>query len=381
MTLLAAATQEVSLVFIELGVAVLVLAFLSRVASKFGFSAIPLYLLTGLAFGNGGLVPLRFGEGFVRVGSEVGVVLLMFMLGLEYTGEKLVSTLKEGYRAGVKDLLLNFLPGVAAGFALHMSWPACLLLGGVTYISSSGVVAKILSETAASVNCSRLVVSLLVLEDLAMAAYLPLMAVLATGASLAVGALAVAVALATVFVAIFAAVRFGPRLSGFVSHQSDEVLLFSVLGLVLLVSGVAQQLQVSAAVGAFLIGVAISGSIVHRTERLLSPLRDLFAAIFFLFFGLQIDPSSLVPVLPVACGLAAAAAVTKILTGMWCARRAGLTTREGVQAGAILVPRGEFSVVIAGLGLNLDPRLGSLSAAFVLLLAVLGPVLARALRS
>jgi K+:H+ antiporter subunit KhtU len=147
----------------------------------------------------------------------------------------------------------------------------------------------------------------------------------------------------------------------------------------LLVAGVAQQLQVSAAVGAFLTGMVLSGLIVEQTQRLLGPLRDLFAAIFFLFFGLQIDPATLPPVLLLALGLGVVSALTKLLTGWWAARRAGVDVLGRWRAGASLVARGEFSIVIAGFGADagLEAQLEPLAAAYVLLLAVLGPILAR----
>src|SRR6185369_2659588 len=106
-----------------------------------------------------------------------------------------------------------------------------------------------------------------------------------------------------------------------VSHQSDEIVLLTTFALVLLVAGGAQRLQVSAAVGAFLVGIALSGTIAERSHRLLAPLRDLFAATFFFFFGLQIDPATLPPVLPLALGLGAVTTVTKLATGRWAARR------------------------------------------------------------
>jgi CPA2 family monovalent cation:H+ antiporter-2 len=146
---------------------------------------------------------------------------------------------------------------------------------------------------------------------------------------------------------------------------------------VLLVAGIAQRLQVSAAIGAFLVGIAVSGPMAHQTQRLLAPLRDLFAATFFFFFGLKIDPATLPPTLLLAAALALITAGTKVLTGYWAARRAGVDWRARFRAGAALVARGEFSIVIAGLGAGVEPRLGPISAAYVLLLAVLGPILAR----
>src|ERR1700722_12005157 len=107
-TLLAAVDNQVSLVFIELGAAVIGLAVLARLAHRLGFSAIPLYLLGGLAFGNGGLLPLQFTQEFVHVGAEIGVILLLFMLGLEYSGEELQANLRASFSAGMVDLALNF---------------------------------------------------------------------------------------------------------------------------------------------------------------------------------------------------------------------------------------------------------------------------------
>jgi CPA2 family monovalent cation:H+ antiporter-2 len=374
------AAADMPWVFIELGAALVGLAVLARLAHRLGFSAIPLYLLGGLAFGNGGLLPLRFSEEFVHVGAEVGVVLLLFMLGLEYTGEELRASLRTGLAAGVADFALNFPPGLAAGLLLGWGPLAAVLLGGVTWVSSSGIVARVLGELGRLNNPETpVVLSILVLEDVAMAVYLPLEAVLLLGQGPAAAAGSVAVALATVGVVLVVALRYGGALSRLLAHESDEVILLSTFGLVLVVAGLTQGLRVSAAVGAFLVGVALSGPVSKQAHRLLGPLRDLFAALFFLFFGLQIDPATLPPVLGPAAALAVVTAATKLLTGWWAVRRAGLDTRAGLRAGAALTARGEFSVVIAGLGVSagLGPQLGPLSAAYVLLLAVAGPLLAR----
>jgi CPA2 family monovalent cation:H+ antiporter-2 len=378
---LAAADAQVAWVFMELGAVILGLALLTRLAHRLSFSAIPLYLLGGLAFGNGGLVPLNFTEDFVHVGAEIGVILLLFMLGLESTGEQLRDNLHRGLAAGVADLLLNFTPGFIAGLLLGWSPLVAILLGGVTYISSSGIVARVLEELRRlDYPETPTILSILVLEDLAMAVYLPLEVVLLVGQGFVAGLIAVAIAVATVGVVLLLALRYGEAISRVLAHESDEAVLLSTFGLVLLVAGIAQRLQVSAAVGAFLGGVALSGPLVKQTHRLLGPLRDLFAALFFLFFGLQIDPATLPPVLWQAAALAAVTALTKVLTGWWAVRRAGGDTAAGLRAGGALVARGEFSIVIAGLGSGLNPALGPLAAAYVLILAVAGPVVARLMK-
>jgi monovalent cation:H+ antiporter-2, CPA2 family len=157
------------------------------------------------------------------------------------------------------------------------------------------------------------------------------------------------------------------------------MLLLVVLGLALLVAGLAQQLQVSAAVGAFLVGIALSGEVAEGAHNLLAPLRDLFAAVFFVFFGLHTDPASIPPVLLPALALAVVTALTKIATGYWAAGRAGISAKGRWRAGGTLVARGEFSIVIAGLAVTagIEPSLGPLATAYVLILVILGPLTAR----
>jgi CPA2 family monovalent cation:H+ antiporter-2 len=372
------AAHHLSLLLIELGLAIMGLAVLARLANRWGFSSIPLYLLAGLAVGRGGLVPLNLSQEFIRVGAEIGVLLLLFMLGLEYGGEELKHNLRRGLPAGIVDFLANFSPGLVAGLLLGWRPLAAVLLGGVTYISSSGIAAKMLAELRRMNNVETpLILSVLVLEDLAMAVYLPMVGVLLTGGWTSTAAVSVGVAVAVVLAVLFIAVRYGRALSDLVAHESDEILLLTTLGIVLLVAGFAARFQVSAAIGAFLVGIAVSGPIAERSYRLISPLRDLFAATFFFFFGLEIDPRSLPSVLGFAIGLGIVTALTKVSATYWAARRTKIDPRASLRAGLALVARGEFSIVIAGLGVRLEPQLGPLAAAYVLFLAVLGPILVR----
>jgi CPA2 family monovalent cation:H+ antiporter-2 len=370
--------HDVSRLFVEIGAAIVLLAILARLANRWCFSAIPLYLLAGLAFGNGGLAPLHLSHDFIGTGAEIGVLLLLFMLGLEYSGEDLKKNLRFGLLAGIVDFVLNFTPGLVTGLVLKWKPLPAVLLGGITYISSSGVIAKVLEELRRINNPETpMVLAVLVLEDLAMAVYLPLVGVLLIGGGPGKIAISVSIAVAVVLLVLFVALRYGRQLSRFLAHESDEVILLTTFGTVLLVAGLAERFQVSAAIGAFLVGIALSGPIAEQSHRLLAPLRDLFAATFFFFFGLQIDPATLPAALPVALGLGVVTALTKVWTGYWAAKRVGIDRQGSLRAGTALVARGEFSIVIAGLGAALEPSLGPLAAAYVLFLAILGPVLAR----
>ncbi|MEU6679715.1 cation:proton antiporter [Streptomyces sp. NPDC046853] len=366
---------------IEFGAVVLALGLLGRFAVRLKFSPIPLYLLAGLLFGAGGVVPLGGSEEFIEVGAEIGVVLLLLMLGLEYTAGDLVGHLKTHAPAGGVDFLLNALPGAAAALLLGWGPVAAVVLAGVTWVSSSGVIAKVLGDLGRLGNReSPVILSILVLEDLAMALYLPILTALLAGTGLLAGGLTLGIALAAVGTVLLVAVRYGRVISRFISSDDPEKLLLVVLGMTLLVAGVAQQLQVSAAVGAFLVGIALSGEVAENTHHLLMPLRDLFAAVFFVFFGLSTDPTTIPSMLLPALALAALSILTKIATGYWAAKRAGIAERGRWRAGGALVARGEFSIVIAGLAVSsgtVAPSLGPLATAYVLLLVVMGPLAAR----
>lgn len=371
---------EVTTAFVELGLILLGLSLLARAASRVGFSPIPLYLLGGLAVGAGGLLPARVTEDFTEVAAEIGVLLLLFTLGLEYTAAELSSELRRSFRAGAVDLVANFTPGALLGLLLGWSPVASVLLGGVTYVSSSGIISKLLADLGRLGNReTATVLSILVLEDLVMAVYLPIVAVLIAGTGLLAGLVSLAVALSVVAVIVVFAVQLGPWLSRVVDKGSAEVTILSVLGLVLVVGGLVQEVDVSAAVGAFLVGLALSGPAQASAGSLIEPMRDLFAAIFFFVFGMGISLSTLWPVLLPAVALALVTAATKAGVGWWAAGRSRIGPHGRWRAATTLIARGEFSIVIAGLGVaaGVERELGPLAAAYVLVLAIGGSLLAR----
>lgn len=381
------------LALIELGAVLLLLGMLGRLAGRIGMSPVPLYLLGGLLIGVAGLLfptadeagvvhgPMEPIAEFSHLASEIGVVLLLLMLGLEYSARELVGGLRGSWKAGVLDVVLNVTPGALAGLLLGWGAVGAVVLGGITFISSSGIIAKVLGDLGRVGNRETpVMLSILVFEDLAMAVYLPLMTALVAGSALMAGLTAVGVALVVVTVVLLAALRFGPQISRLVQSPDQEAFLLKLLGLALLVAGLAGALQVSAGVGAFLLGIAISGAAAKQARSVLEPLRDLFAALFFVLFGMNTDPRALPPVLLGALALAVVTAATKVATGYLAARAAGIGVAGRWRAGATLTIRGEFSIVIAGLAVasgSMPPEVSAFATAYVLLLAVAGPVLAR----
>lgn len=363
---------------LELGLILVALTILGSVARRYGLSPIPLYLLAGLFLGNGGIAPVRDAAEFLETGASIGVVLLLLTLGLEFSIGEFSASLRRHLPSAAVDLLLNATPGAVAGWLLGFDAAGILAMAGITYISSSGIIARLLGDLGRLGNRETpAVLSVLVLEDFAMAVYLPLLTVLAAGGSAAEALLWMAVALGALSLAFLISYRWGDHVGRALSHPEDEQLLLRILGLTLIVAAVAEELHASAAVGAFLVGLTLTGKTADRARTVLGPLRDLFAAAFFLAIGFAVAPADLLPKLPVALALAGVTAVTKVLSGAFAARREGAARRGQLRAGTALIARGEFSLVIIGLaGTGVGP-LAAVATPYVFLLAIIGPVLAR----
>ncbi|HRY09362.1 MAG: cation:proton antiporter [Actinobacteria bacterium] len=364
---------------VELGFLLILLGAAGAVALRVGLSTAPLFLLAGLLIAEGGPVSLTSAEPFLEAAAAVGVVLLLLALGLEFSADEFANAMKRHAPSGVVDFLLNATPGFVFGWLIGLDWPACLAMAGVTWVSSSGIVAKVLSDLNRLGNRETpAVLSVLVLEDIAMAVYLPVLGIVLVGGAVLMGALGAALGVAAVVTIVLLAQR-GERIAErLLNHDDDEQVLLRVLGLTLLVAGAAELLGVSSAVGAFLVGLAIPPKAAKQARRVMEPLRDLFAAVFFLAFASQVDLGAIPAVLPEALGLMVVTLVTKVITGWYAAGREQAADRGRMRAGTVLVARGEFSIVIAGLAVTSGfAEVGVLTTTYVLLLAVIGPILTR----
>ena len=383
MLLQASADPGLPTQLVELGATLVVLGLLARFSHRVGLSTVPLYLLAGLFFGNGGWWDLGFSDPFVRTAAEIGALLLLLLLGLEYSAGELLETVRSQKTAGLLDLVLNAAPGAIAGLLLGWGLLGAMTLGGVTYISSSGIVAQVMRDLGWRNNPEAgPVVGLLVVEDLAMAPYLPALTAVASGVGVVAGLISVATALLVVTVVLVLALRGTHILDRLIPADQPMALLMLTLGVTLTAAGLATKVGVSSAVVAFLIGLVLSGQVAEEARRQLSPLRDLFAALFFLFFGLSTDPTQIPAVALPAFLLAAVTVGTKFVVARYAVRDG--SPGGWKRAGALLSARGEFSIVVAGVATvsgALPHGLDALAATYVLITAVAGPVIARTLRS
>lgn len=376
-------SPETAMTLAEIGGLLLGLGVIAFIAAKIRFSVVPIYLLVGLVVGQGGLGLIGLSQDFLDLGAQIGAILLLLLLGLEHSAPDLAKAFKERKSAGFFDIAVNFLPG--AGLALLLGWGplAALALGGISYVSSSGITSELIRETGwRRSELSKRIVTVLVFEDLALAPYLPLLSSLVLGLSAFAGLISVSVALMITGIILIISYRGKAQWSRILNPEVPSALLLTVFGSALLAAGVADLAGFSGAVAAFLVGLLLTGEVANTVRGRLGSLRDLFAAIFFLFFGLSTDFADLLAVVPTLMILVVLGVVGKFLVGWWISKDM-TDKRMWIRAGAFLTPRGEFSMVIAALA---GPAVAAVSLqaitlGYVFITAIIGSLVLRFIRS
>ncbi len=371
------------LILAEMGGILLLLGILAFVATKYRLSVVPFFIGMGLAFGDGGLVGVGLSEDFLLIGAQIGAILLLLLLGLEYSAREIADSLKLDWRSGVYDLLLNAIPGAIVALMLGWGVVGAIVLGGITYVSSSGIAAQLIRESGfRRSETARRVVGVLVFEDLALAPYLPIASAVISAAGVLVGVISVSVALVVIGLVLLLSIKREHFLSNFLNTQNATGLLLTVFGAALLFAGLAELAGVSGAIAAFLVGLLLSGDVAAVARARLSPLRDFFAALFFLFFGLITNPADIITVFPIALLLAGLGIAGKFILAKHMA--AGMSDpMSWLRIGAFLTPRGEFSIVIAGLALSAPfaDQLLPIVMTYVLITALTGSIMIKLFRS
>lgn len=371
------------LTLIELGAMLLGLGITAFVAHRLKFSVVPFYLLIGLFLGKGGFFPLELSEDFLNTGAQLGAIALLLMLGLEYSGRELIGAFLERRSVGPIDILANFVPGAIIGLLLGWGILGALVLGGITFVSSSGIAAQLIKDTGwRQSELAKRVTSVLVFEDIMLAPYLPLLTAMVLNLGVIAGVVSISIALTITGVVLLIATRQQNALAKVMSVSSQGGLLLTVFGSALLAAGVAESVGFSSAVAAFLVGLLLTGEVAAAARIRLSPLRDLFAAIFFVFFGLSIDPTAVWAALPLGVLLAVLGAAGKLATG-WATTRGMNDQLAWLRAAAFLTPRGEFSLVIAGIASVtwFGENLAAITLAYVLVTTVISSIALKLLSS
>jgi CPA2 family monovalent cation:H+ antiporter-2 len=377
------ASKAVNLTLVEIGLLFIGLGILSWLALKLHVSSVPLFLLAGLALGKGGLVPLNVSESFLNVGAEIGAILLLLVLGFEYSASELAASMKKRWHAGLIDLLLNAVPAAILALVLGYGPIGALAFAGIMFISSSGIASQLIKETGwGKSNVAKRVTSVLVFEDILMAPYLPILASVTLGLSVWAGLVSVSVAL-VVISSIFV-IAIGREIPGLkkLARRGPGVLLLLVFGVTMAAAGAATLAGFSGAIAAFLIGMLLTGEVAESLRSRFAPLREIFSAIFFLFFGLSISVIDVVNVLPVAIAFSVLGIIGKMAVGWWVGRDMS-DKMSWRRIGAFLVSRGEFSMIIAATVVTSSALTGikEITLAIVVITALFSTLAIRFLRS
>ncbi|MET8881444.1 cation:proton antiporter [Streptomyces rubiginosohelvolus] len=365
-----------------MGGAFLAAAVLARLGGRIGLPTIPLFILAGILLGphTPGYTLLSNPHDLEML-SALGLVLLLFYLGLEFHMDDLKTGGRKMAIAGGTYLVLNVGAGLIFGFALGWGTSEALVLAGVLGISSSAIVTKILVDLRRIGNPeTRPILGIIVVEDIFLALYLAALQPILSGAD-SLSAALVDGGKAFGFLLLLAlAARFGTKLIGkLMNTKDDELLVISFLGVAVFVAGVSEMFGVADAIGAFMVGLMLgSTSSGDRILKLVHPLRDAFGAIFFFAFGLSIDPGDLPSVLwPVVAAVVLTLAMN-IAAGLAAAKVYSFGAQATSNIATTLVARGEFALILATMAAaaGLDERLSPFIAGYVLLLAVLAPLAA-----
>ena len=373
----------------EVGTALVLVAIASVIANKIKFSIIPFLIILGMLVGphapQAGIIDLTFIESreVIEFFGRMGVLFLLFYLGLEFSVGKLVKSGRSIAAGGTIYILINFSLGLIYGFITGISFLEVLVLAGVITISSSAIVAKVLVDLKRTANPeTELILGIIMFEDIFLAVYLSVVSGLVLGDATSVGGALMSIVIAFGYMLLFfiAARKLPPLLNKLLDIRSNEVFVIVIFAALFFIAGFSETIHVAEAIGALLLGLVFSET-AHsdRIEHLVVPFRDFFGAMFFFSFGLSIDPFSLGDAVWLALGAVLLTIAGNFIAGMIAGRRAGLSHKASSNIGLTIVSRGEFSIIVANLGIagGLSASLKPFAALYVLILAIFGPLLTK----
>ncbi len=373
----------------EVGIAVALITLTGLISSRLRFSVIPFYILIGMAVGPHapqiGIVDLRFIESstFIEFMGRLGILFLLFYLGLEFSVSRLLKSGKAILTGGMFYVGLNFVSGLLLGWFMNLPLQETLVVCGIMTSSSTAIVAKVLVDLKRTANPeTEIIMGMIMFDDLFIAIHISILTGLVlSGATSFLSVLLVSLS-ALLFIVLFLII--GRKCIKYIDKalniKSSELFLLTVMTLLFLVAGFSETLHVAEAIGALMMGLVLGESRhVSRIEHQIMPFKDFFGAIFFFSFGLTIEPSSLGG----AVGMTIIAVILTIASnygaGMIAGRLAGMSPKASLNVGFTLVSRGEFSIIMANIGKagGLMASIQSFAVLYVLILAVLGPILTK----
>jgi monovalent cation:H+ antiporter-2, CPA2 family len=363
-----------------LGAALLLAGLFARLGRRLGLPTIPFFIAAGIVFGphTPGVVVLEDPEA-IHLLAILGLVLLLFHLGIEFSINELLAGGRRLFWAGGSYIALNVGAGLMLGWALGWGTRETFVIAGMIGTSSTAIVTKLILDLHRVANPETgMILGIIVVEDVFIAFYLALLQPI-LGEQEGVGDIVVSVSIAFAFlIGLFALARWGGRLvRPLIATGDGELTIILIVGFGVFVAGFADMAGASDAVGALLAGMVVAGTgIGPRVERLIVPLRDVFAAIFFFWFGLTIAPSDMGAIAPAVAVAVVVTLAFNVVAGVVAARIYGYGRTAAANTALMLVSRGEFELILASLAVaaGLDGRVAPFAALYVLVLSILSPL-------
>lgn len=398
---------------IEIGIAVLLVALVGLLANRLRFSVIPFFIIIGMVLGhesypnfikdmlasvgNEGFthavesvwkfLTFRESKPFIDFMGRLGVLFLLFYLGLEFSVGRLIKSGKSIVAGGSFYVALNFVSGLLVGWMMDLPFKEVMVLCGIMTSSSTAIVAKVLTDLKRTANPeTEVIMGMIMFDDLFIAMHISFLSGLILTGSSSFWAVAGTSLLALGFILTFLILgrKLIPFIDKLLQEKSSELFILIIFSLLFTIAGFSETIHVAEAIGALMAGLVFADSkYLKKIEGMVLPFKDFFGAMFFFSFGLSIDMYSLGG----AVGWAAFAAIITIIgnvaSGYFATRFSDLKPKNSVDIGFTLSARGEFSIIMANIGKagKLLPVIQSFVVVYVLILSIVSPLLTKESRN
>jgi len=376
-------------IVLEVGLALVLIMAAGLFSSKLKFPVIPFYILIGMAVGPHALELWHFDFRFIQSApliefmGRIGVLFLLFYLGLEFSVSRLIKSGRSIAIGGTIYIAINFTASLIFGWLSGFPFEEVLVIAGILTISSTAIVAKVLVDLKRTANPeTELILGIIMFDDVFLAVYISILSGLLLSGSTTLGGiiLAALTALGFMLLVLIIGRKAVPLLNKLLNIRSNELFGVTIIGILFLIAGFSETIHVAEAIGALLVGLVLAET-KHREriEELILPFRDFFGAMFFFSFGLSINPLELGGAVWLSIIAVIVTLIGNFVAGMLAGRSAGFGPKPSVNIGTTIMARGEFSIILANLAKagGLLPILQPFTALYVLILAILGPIVTK----
>jgi len=378
---------------LEIGIAVGLVALVGLISNRLRFSVIPFFILIGMVLGQHapqfGNIDLTFTESkpFIDFMGRLGVLFLLFYLGLEFSVGRLIKSGKSIVTGGTFYVALNFCSGLLIGWLMRLPFKETMVVCGMMTSSSTAIVAKVLTDLKRTANPeTEVIMGMIMFDDLFIAMHISFLSGLILTGSSSFWTVAGTSLLALGFILAFLILgrKLVPAIDRILQEKTSELFILVIFALLFIVAGFSETIHVAEAIGALMAGLVLADSqYIKRIEQMVLPFKDFFGAMFFFSFGLSIDPMSLTGAVMWASVAALVTILCNVASGYFAARFSGLKKRNSVDIGFTLAARGEFSIIMANIGKagKLLPVIQSFVVVYVLILSIVAPLLTKESRN